>query len=205
MRLSALVGPLFPPLLAPCLLYLSFLGVLSALPAVFPFWCPRGRALCCPRAPCVCPCSSLCYPCLAAPRPLTRSSPLPFSATQPPCLLVCPLCLCRAVTRVCHPRVLPLPLSVVPTLFPCVSPTLVFPSPVPPPCRGEQGTPFPRAGSALWMRLNSGPFLRKVTERAVSALHSDQLQPLKHGLGKPHQNNKSSSARRPKNNKHTNP
>ena len=30
--------------------------------------------------------------------------------------------------------------------------------PVPPPCRGEQGTPFPRAGSALWMRLNSAAF-----------------------------------------------
>ena len=34
-----------------------------------------------------------------------------------------------------------------------------FVPPVPPPCRGEQGTPFPRAGSALWMRLNSAPFL----------------------------------------------
>ena len=37
-----------------------------------------------------------------------------------------PLCLCRAFTRVCHARALPLPLSVVPTLSPSGSPTLVF-------------------------------------------------------------------------------
>ena len=42
------------------------------------------------------------------------------------CLYVCPPCLSRAVSRVCLPRALPLPLSVAPTLFPGVSPTLVF-------------------------------------------------------------------------------
>ena len=48
-----------------------------------------------------------------------------------------PHCLCRAVTRVCHPRALPLPLSVVPTLFPGGSPTLVlFPRSLPLPSSG---------------------------------------------------------------------
>ena len=59
---------------------------------------------------------------------LARSPPLPFSVSQPtlPAMFVCPLCLSRAVTRVCQPRALPLPLSVIPTLFPGVSPTLVL-------------------------------------------------------------------------------
>ena len=36
-----------------------------------------------PARPACAPCSSPCYPCLAAPRPLTRPSPLPFSVSQP--------------------------------------------------------------------------------------------------------------------------
>ena len=81
-----------------------------------------------PARPACAPCSSLCYPCLAALRPLTRPSPLPISVSQPtlPALFVCPPCLSRAVTRVRNPRALPLPLSVVPTLFPGASPTLVL-------------------------------------------------------------------------------
>ena len=43
------------------------------------------------------------------------------------CMYVCPPCLSRAVTGVCHPRALPLPLPLAPTLFPGVSPTLVLP------------------------------------------------------------------------------
>ena len=128
MLLCALVGPLFPPPLAPCLLCVSFLGVLSALSVVFFLGVPVVALFAAPVRPACAPCSSPCHPCLAAPRPLTRPSPLPFSVSQPtlPALFVCPLCLSRAVPRVCHPPALPLPLSVVPTLFPGISPTLVL-------------------------------------------------------------------------------
>ena len=91
-------------------------------------WCLVSLFCCfffgCPRAAC----SSPCYRCLTAACPLTRPSPLPSTVSLPilPALFVSPLCLCGAVTRVCHPRALPLPLSVVPTLFPDGSPTLVL-------------------------------------------------------------------------------
>ena len=125
--LCALVGPLFPQPPAPCLLCVSFMGAMSAF-SVFFFGVPLVALSAAVAPPACAPCSSPCYPCLAALRPLTCPSPLPFSISQPtlPALFVCPLCLSRAVTRVCHPRALPLPLSVVPTLFPGVSPTLVL-------------------------------------------------------------------------------
>ena len=128
MLLCALVGPLFPPPPAPCLLCVSLLGVMSAFTVVFFLGAPVVALSAAPARPACAPSSSPCWPCLAAPQPLTRPSPLPFSVSQPtlPALFVCPLCLSRAVTRVCHPRALPLPLSVVPTLFPGVSPTLVL-------------------------------------------------------------------------------
>ena len=129
MLLCALVGPLFPLPPAPCLLCVSFLGVMSAFTVVVVFLgVPLVALSAAPARPARAPCSSPCYPCLTAPRPLSRPSPLPFSVSQPtlPALFVCPLRLRRAVTRVCHPCALPLPLSVVPTLFPGVSPTLVL-------------------------------------------------------------------------------
>ena len=76
MFLCALVGPLCPPPPAPCLLYVSFLCV-----RLFCFWFFFFVfALCAAFArPACAPCSSPCYPCPAALRPLTRLSPLPFS------------------------------------------------------------------------------------------------------------------------------
>ena len=120
----ALVGPLFPPPPAPCLLYASFLCV-RLFCCCFFFPCSRSPLL--PRA-------------LRVPPALLRATPVPLPcapslATRPshspsrcrPCLYVCPPCLSRAVTRVCHPRALPLPLPAAPTLSPGVSPTLVLP------------------------------------------------------------------------------
>ena len=79
-----LVGPLFPPSPAPCLLFVSFLGIMSASSVVvFSLVSPWSRSLLLPRAPACAPCPSSCYPCLAAPRPLTRPSSLLFSVTQP--------------------------------------------------------------------------------------------------------------------------
>ena len=128
MLLCDLGGPLFPPPPARCLLCVSFLGVVSAFSVLFFLGVPVVALSAALARPACAPCSSPCYPCLAAPHPLTRPSPLPFSVSQPtlPALFVCPLCLCRAVTRACHPCALPLPLPVVPTLFPGVSPTLAL-------------------------------------------------------------------------------
>ena len=132
MFLCALVGHLFPPPPAPCLLFVFFLCV--RLFCCFFFCVPAFALSAAPARPACAPCSSSCYPCPAALRPLTRPSPLPFSFSLSTRLYVCPPCLRRAVTRVCHPRALPLPLSVAPTLFPGVTPTLVFPrSPSPSP------------------------------------------------------------------------
>ena len=74
MFLCALVGPLFPAPPAPCLLYVSLLCV--RLPC---FFFPVFVLSAAPTRPAGAPCSSPCYPCPAALRPLTRLSPLPFS------------------------------------------------------------------------------------------------------------------------------
>ena len=86
MFLCALVGPLFPQPPAPCFLYMSFLCVslccCCCLFLVFALSASPARPVCAP-------CSSPCYPCPAALRPLTRLSPLPFSfslSTLPVCL-----------------------------------------------------------------------------------------------------------------------
>ena len=124
MFLCALVGPLFPPPPAPCLLFVPFLCVhLSCCCCFFP--CSRSPLL--PRA-------------LRVPPALLRATPVPLPCAPSlaclpshspsrwrPCLYVCPPCLCRAVIRVCHPRALPLPPPRTPTLSPGVSPTLVLP------------------------------------------------------------------------------
>ena len=125
----------FAPLLAPCSPHLprpassscpSWVSACSAVVVFFLLVSPYSRSLLLPRA-------------LRVPPALPRATPVsqPCAPSFPllpshspsrcrPCLYVCPLCLSRAVTRVCHPRALPLPLSVAPTLFPGVSPTLVF-------------------------------------------------------------------------------
>ena len=157
MFLCAFVGPLFPPPPAPCLFYVPFLGVISAFSFVFLFffWVSLwSRSPLLPRALRVPPALLRATP-VSPPRapPLARLHSHSPSLSRP-CLFVCPLCLSRAVTRVCHPCALPLPLSVVPTLFPGVSPTLVFPRSLSltsswMPCAqcGEAGV-YPRTG--LW-------------------------------------------------------
>ena len=75
MFLCALVGPLFPPPPAPCLLYVPFLCV-CLFCCFFLFVVALHAA---PARPACAPCSSPCYPCPAALRPLSRLSPLPFS------------------------------------------------------------------------------------------------------------------------------
>ena len=104
---------------------------LCALPVCLPvllfFFVPCSRSPLLPRA-------------LRVPPALLRATPVPLPCANSlvclpshspsrcrPCLYVCPPCLSRAVTRVCHPRALPLPLPLAPTLFPGVSPTLVLP------------------------------------------------------------------------------
>ena len=124
MFLCALVGPLFPPPPAPCLLYVPFLCVrLSCCCFFFPVFALPAA----PARPACAPCSSLCYPCPAALRPLSRLSPLPFSFSLSTLPVRLPSLSERAVTRVCHPRALPLPLLPAPDLSPGVSPTLVLP------------------------------------------------------------------------------
>ena len=134
MFLCALVDPLFSPPPAPCLLYVSFLWVRLVCCCFFFFFCSVFALPADPARPACAPCSSPCFPCPAALRPLSRLSPLPFSFLLSTLPVRLPSCLSRAVTRVCHPRALPLPLPLARTLFPGVSPTLVLPrSPSPTP------------------------------------------------------------------------
>ena len=77
MFLCALVGPLFPPPPAPCLLYMPFLCVRLSC-CCFSFFSVFAF-LDAPARPTCAPCSSPCYPCPAALCPLSRLSPLPFS------------------------------------------------------------------------------------------------------------------------------
>ena len=132
MYICAFVGSLLPPPPArPHPLSLSVFGALSVFIFVFAFflWVPPWSR------------SSLLTRALRLPPPLLHASPVSrprgpshacFSSHPPSlcgsCLLfsVRPLSLCRAVTRVRRTRALHLPLSVVPTLSPGGSPTLVF-------------------------------------------------------------------------------
>ena len=120
------------PLLAPCSPHL-----------------PRPASSTCPSCVSACSAVVVSFPCscspllpraLRVPPALLRATPVPLPCAPSlaclpfhspsrcrPCLYVCPHCLSRAVSRVCHPRALPLPLPVAPTLFPGVSPTLVLP------------------------------------------------------------------------------
>ena len=82
MFLCALVGPLFPPPPAPCLLYVPFLCVRLSCRCFF--FCFVLALLAAPARPACALCSSSCYPDPAALRPLSRLSPLPFSFSQSP-------------------------------------------------------------------------------------------------------------------------
>ena len=118
MFLCALVGPLFPPPPASCLLYVPFLCVRLSCCCFFLFFVPCSSSPLLPRA-------------LRVPPALLRATPVPLPCAPSlaclpshppsrcqPCLYVCPPCRCRAVTCVCHPRALPLPLPLAPTLSP---------------------------------------------------------------------------------------
>ena len=70
--------PCWPPV-PPTSRALPPLCVLTVCPPVLLWFFFCVRALRCSRAPCCAPCSSPCYPCPAALRPLTCLSPLPFS------------------------------------------------------------------------------------------------------------------------------
>ena len=121
MFLCALVGPLFPPPPAPCLLYVPFLCVCLSCCCFFLF---RVCAPRCSRAPCVCPL-------LFSVLPLSRCPAPPLSPVSPPILLLAvdractsALPVCAALSLVCFTRV----------LYPCPSPLpLLFPLGSPPP------------------------------------------------------------------------
>ena len=165
----------FAPSLAPCSPQLprpaSSLcpSCVSACPAAF-FFVLCSRSLLLSRA-------------LRVPPALPRATrvPLPcapYLACLPshspsrcrPCLYVCRPCLCRAVTRMCHPRALPLPLPLAPTLSPgcspgprlsphpdCLAPcvgggegvSVVWTVALYPPCAGDASR-IPAAALALW-------------------------------------------------------
>ena len=158
MILCALVGPLFPPPPAPCLLYVSFLCVHLFCCCCFLVLCSRPplllRALRVPPALlCATPVPLPCAPYLAC-------LPCHYPSRCGPCLYVCPPCLSRAVTRVCHPRALPLPLPLAPTLFPGVSPTLVLPRS---PSRTPSWLPCALCGGAgVYLRTGVWPCPRTV-------------------------------------------
>ena len=125
MFLCALVGPLFPPAPAPCLLFVPFLCVRLSCSCFFLF---RVRAPRCSRAPCVCPLLFSVSPLLAALRPLSRLSPLPFSfrlSTLP----------------------VRLPSLSVPRCHSCVPPACSTPAPPPHPYPFPWGLPHPCAPS----------------------------------------------------------
>ena len=134
MFLCALVGPLFPPPPAPCLLYLLFLCVRLSCCCFFLF---RLRVPCCPRAPCVCPL-------LFSVLPWSRCPAPPLSPVSPPILLLAvdPACtsalpVCAALSLVCATRVLyhcpspsPLPFPLGAPWVPASHPILVAWRPV---------------------------------------------------------------------------
>ena len=185
----------FAPLLAPCSPHLprpassTCPSCASACSAVFFLVSPCSRSPLLPHA-------------LRVPPALLRATPVPqprapslarLPSHSPshsrPCLYVCPPCLSRAVTRVCHPRALLMPLSVAPTLFPGVSPPLVFPlspslTPSWLPCALCGGVylptglwPCPRTVMAVgFLRTMSHRILRRNTERTTVRHLSDSLR-----------------------------
>ena len=188
--LCALVGPLFPLPPAPCLLYVSLLCVRLFCCCCF-FWCPRVPALRCSRAPWVCPLLFSVLPLLAAPRHLTRPSPLPFSFSQatlpvrlpslsePRChLCVPPACSTPAPLRRPYPFPWGLPHPSVPSV-PFSHPILVALCPVP-----GGGVylrtglwPCPRTGMTVgFLRTMSHRILRMNTKRTTVRHLSNSLR-----------------------------
>ena len=163
------------PLLAPCSPHLPrpassmCASCLSACSAVgfFPFPCSRSpllpRALRVPPALlCATPVPLPCAPSLAS---LPSHSP---SRCQP-CLYVCPPCLSCAVTLVCHPRALPLPLPLAPTLSPWGLPHPSAPS-VPVSHSILVALIVPCVGGGMYLRTGLWPCPR--TGMAVGFLHT---------------------------------
>ena len=170
MFLWALVGPLFPTPPAPCFLYLSFLGVMSAFSVVFfSLVSPWSSSLLLPRAQRVPPALLRATPVLPPRAPSLARLPSHSPSLCRPCLYVCPPCLSRAVTRVCHPRALPLPLTVIPTLFPRVSPTLVFPRSL---SLTSSWMPCAQCGGGVYLRTGLWPCRRTGMTLAVGFLRT---------------------------------
>ena len=120
--------PCWPPV-PPTSRALPPLCVLPVCPPVLLlfFFVPSSRSPLLPRTLRLPPALPRAIP---VPLPCARSLACLPSHSPPrcrPCLYVCPPCLSRAVTRLCHPRALPLLLPLAPTLSPGVSPTLVLP------------------------------------------------------------------------------
>ena len=174
MSLCALVGPLFPPPPAPCLLYVPFLCVrLSCCCFVSFFFCVRGP--CCSRAPCMCPL-------LFSVLPRSRRPAPPLSPVSPPILLVAvdPACtsalaVCATLSLVCATRVLyPCP-SPAPLPFPLGAPSVPAPHPILVAWRPVWGGgvylwtglwPCPKSGMAVGcLRTMSHRMRRMKTER----------------------------------------
>ena len=127
MFLCALVVPLFPPLPAPCLSMCP--SCVSACPAVVFFcFCSVFALPAAPARPACAICSSLCWPCPAALRPLSRLSPLPFSFS----LWTLPV---------------RLPSLSVPRCHSCVPSACSTPAPPPRPYPFPWGLPHPSAPS----------------------------------------------------------
>ena len=166
------VLPVCPPILLPFFFFVFALSAALARPACAP-------------------CSSPCYPCPAALRPLTRLSPLPFSfslSTLPVCLPSlseprCHLCVPHACSTLAPPRrpypfLWGLPHPSAPSV-PVSHPILV---PLCPVCGGglylRTGLwPCPRTGMAVgFLRTMSQRMCRRNTERTSGRRLSNSLR-----------------------------
>ena len=128
MFLCALVGPLFPPPPAPCLLFVPFLCVCLFCCCCSLVFCSVFAHPAAPARPACAPCSPPRYPCPAALRPLFRLSPLPFSFS----LWTLPVRLPSLSEPRCHW---------------CVPPVCSTPAPPPRPYPFPWGLPHPSAPS----------------------------------------------------------
>ena len=145
MFLCALVGPLFPPPPAPCLLFVPFLCVLLSCCCFF--FC--ARVPCCSRAPCVCPLLFSVLPWSRYPAPPLSpvSPPILLLAVDPACTSALPVCAALSLvwaTRVLYPCPSPSPLP-----FPLGAPSVPASHPILAAWRPECGG----GGVYLWSGL----------------------------------------------------